>query len=132
MSDPIPDDLGQLLRERVASLEVLEAMLLLRRDPTRSWPADELSERLSIPENLLEPVLGELVRHGLLATTDQRWRYAPRTPELAADVDRLAVLYDERRLEVMRLLSAHALERIRDSAARTFADAFVIKRKKDG
>jgi hypothetical protein len=47
-------------------------------------------------------------------------------------VDRLAIVYGEHRLEVMRLLSAHALERIRNSAARAFADAFVIGRKKDG
>jgi DNA-binding IclR family transcriptional regulator len=132
MSEPIPDDLGQLLRERVASLEGLEVVLLLRRDPDRSWPADELAERLSIPESLLDPVLVELAQQGLLATSDQRWRYAPASAELAASIDRLALLYDERRLEVMRLLSAHALERIRNSAARAFADAFVIKRKKDG
>ncbi len=132
MSDPIPADLGQLLRERVASLEGLEAMLLLRRDPTRAWSADALAQRLSIPETFLDPVLHELVASGLLAVDDTGWRYAPHSPALAAAVDRLALLYDERRLEVMRLLSAHALERIRDSAARAFADAFVIKRKKDG
>jgi DNA-binding IclR family transcriptional regulator len=132
MSEPIPDDLGQLLRERVASLEGLEVVLLLRRDPDRSWPADELAERLSIPASLLDPVLVELAQQSLLATSDQRWRYAPASAELAATIDRLALLYDERRLEVMRLLSAHALERIRNAAARAFADAFVIKRKKDG
>jgi len=132
MSEPIPDDLGHLLRDRVGSLEGLETVLLLRRDPGRSWPVDELAERLSIPVGLLDSVLGELAQQGLLVKSEQRWRYGPASDELAAAVDRLALLYDERRLEVMRLLSAHALERIRDSAARAFADAFVIKRKKDG
>jgi DNA-binding IclR family transcriptional regulator len=136
MSDSIPDDIGRLLRDGVASLEGLEVLLLLRRERTRAWPLDEIARRLSIPPSSIEPALADPVRYGLLGHErsggSECWRFAPRTAGLDALVDRLASIYDDRRLEVMRLLSAHAMERIRNSAARAFADAFVIGRKKDG
>jgi hypothetical protein len=136
MSDSIPEDIGVLLRDGVGSLEGLEVLLLLRKDRERVWPIDEIARRLSIPQASIEPALLDPCHHGLLAHTRapgvEAWQYAPRTAELEALVDRLASIYDDRRLEVMRLLSAHAMERIRNSAARAFADAFVFGRKKDG
>jgi DNA-binding IclR family transcriptional regulator len=136
MLDTIPEDLGKLLRDGVASLEGLEVLLLLRKERARAWPLDEIAQRLSIPSSSIEPALVDPVHYGLLTHTRagglESWQFAPRTPELDALVDRLATLYDDRRLEVMRLLSAHAMERIRNSAARAFADAFVFGRKKDG
>jgi hypothetical protein len=136
MSDSIPEDIRRVLRDAVASLEGLEVLLLLRKDRTRAWPLDEIAMRLSIPESSIEPALVEPVRYGLLAhvrsPAGETWQFAPQTTELDTLVDRLASIYDDRRLEVMRLLSAHAMERIRNSAARAFADAFVIGRKKDG
>jgi len=136
MSDSIPEDIGRLLADGVASLEGLEVLLLLRKERVRAWPLDEIARRLSIPQSSIEPALEEPVRYGLIeherSSAGEIWRFAPRTPELDALVDRLASIYEDRRLEVMRLLSAHAMERIRNSAARAFADAFVIGRKKDG
>jgi hypothetical protein len=45
----------------------------------------------------------------------------------------LAEAYGARRLEVMRALSKNAVERVRTSAIRMFADAFLIgRKKKDG
>ena len=136
MSDSIPEDMGRLLRDGVGSLEGLEVLLLLRKDHARAWPLDEIARRLSIPQTSIEPPVAELVSHGLLAhdhsPAGDTWQYAPRSAELEALVDRLASVYEDRRLEVMRLLSAHAMERIRSSAARAFADAFVFGRKKDG
>lgn len=136
MSEPIPEELVRLLRERVASLEQLETLLLLRRTRERTWALDEVAQRLSMPESSIEPCLAELAKHGLLAAEGsaggRMWQYRPASDVLAALVDELAAVYDERRLEIMRMLSAQALERIRDSAAKAFADAFVIGRKKDG
>jgi len=136
MTDPIPEELVQLLRQRVASLEQLETLLLLRRTRDRVWGLPDVAQRLSMPESSIEPCLVELTRHGMLASQGTgiatTWQYNPASPELAALIERLAVVYDDRRLEIMRMLSAQAMERIRDSAAKAFADAFVIGRKKDG
>ena len=136
MSEPIPEELVRLLQDRVASLEQLETLLLLRRTRDRAWDLPDVAQRLSMPESSIEPCLVELTQHGMLASQGAgiatTWQYDPASPELAALIDRLASVYDERRLEVMRMLSAQAMERIRDSAAKAFDDAFVIGRKKDG
>jgi DNA-binding IclR family transcriptional regulator len=136
MSEPIPEELVRFLQDRVASLEQLETLLLLRRTRDRVWGLTDVAQRLSMPESSIEPVLVELTRHGMLASHGtgiaKTWQYSPASPELAALIERLAVVYDDRRLEIMRMLSAQAMERIRDSAAKAFADAFVIGRKKDG
>ncbi len=136
MDAPIPDDVLELLRTRVASIEQLEALLLLHREVDRQWSVEEIGERLSLPAGQLAPELDALVRVGMLARSgralDVRWQYAPRDAASDAMVVRLAAVYAVRRLEVLRLLNDLALQRIRGSAARAFADSFVIGRKKDG
>jgi len=136
MIEPLSEDLLDLLRRRVGSLEALECLLLVRRERERKWASFEIARELGIPEGMVDTTLAAMkaaalvVREG--AAGGATWRYAPRGAELEAIVDRLARVYEERRLEVMRILSAQAMERLRSSAARAFADAFVIGRKKDG
>lgn len=129
MAEPLPDDIVRLLRERVASLEGLEVLLLLRRERSHAMRFDEIAALLSIPASSIEPAIADLTDHGLIVCESATCRYEPGSAEPL--IDRMAAIYDDRRLEVMRLLSAHAMERIRNSAARAFADAFVIGRKKN-
>jgi hypothetical protein len=133
MEEAIQADVLELLRERVGSLEQLEALLLLHRESARAWSLQEIAEGLSLPTGMLEGELDALVAAGLAARANGRWSYAPRDVTSGESVARLAALYPVRRLEVLRLLSDLALQRIRGSAARAFADSFVIgRRKKDG
>lgn len=130
----IPDDVLALLQERLAGLDELEALLLLRIEPERRWFASEVAERLGLPVASSEAALASLCKVSLLVTegggggAEPRYAYRPATPELEQVVSSLAGIYADRRLEVMRVLSNSALERIRSAAARTFADAFVIGR----
>lgn len=133
MEEAIPQDVLELLRERVGSLEQLEALLLLHREPAHAWSLPELADELSLPTGMLASELDALVAAGLVAHAQGRWTYAPREAASGESVARLAALYPVRRLEVLRLLSDLAVQRIRGSAARAFADSFVIgRRKKDG
>jgi DNA-binding IclR family transcriptional regulator len=135
MAEPLPTDVLELLQQRVGSLEELEVLLLLRRTRERDWEVFEIARELGLPDTIVDTTIATLRSHDFLMIEGSpagRCRYAPRPAELAALVDRLATLYEERRLEVMRVLSAHALERVRDSAARAFAEAFVLGRKKRG
>jgi DNA-binding IclR family transcriptional regulator len=135
MAEPISSDLLELLRQRVGSLEELEVLLLLQRTRERRWAIFEIARELGLPDSIVDTTLVTLRSQNFVAAEgpgDAEWNYQPRTAELAALVERLAAVYVERRLEVMRVLSARALERVRDSAARAFADAFIIRRKKDG
>ena len=137
----IPPDVLALLQERLAGLDELEVLLLVRGDASRGWTASDVAKRLGLPASSSDAALERLRAAGLLAVdgdgggAELRYAYRPHALELDRVVSALAEIYGERRLEVMQILSNHALGRIRSAAARTFADAFVIGRngrKKDG
>lgn len=129
------------LHGRLAGLDELEVLLLVRSDAARGWTATEVAERLGLPASSSDGALEKLCTADLLVIdgggggAERRYAYRPGIPGLDGVVTTLAEIYGERRLEVMRILSDSALERIRSAAARTFADAFVIGRngrRKDG
>jgi hypothetical protein len=135
----IPSDVMAFLHERLAGLDELEVLLLVRSDASRGWTATEVAQRLGLPGSSGDGALEKLCAAELLVVdgggggAERLYVYRPTAPGLDGVVAALAEVYAERRLEVMRILSDSALERIRSAAARTFADAFVIgKRRKDG
>ena len=52
---------------------------------------------------------------------------SPRGETLA----RLVEVYEEQPIEIIKLMSANAIERVRTAALRAFADAFVLHKGKD-
>lgn len=85
---------------------------------------------------IIEEAIEHLRRRGLVdvppGAERDSYRYAPYKPELGKVVDALARAYDEDRLGVMNLMNVNAIERVRNQALRTFAEAFVVGRKKNG
>lgn len=137
--EPSLEEVGAFLRERVESFEQLEILLLLHRDQNESWTAANVAAELRLSQGLAGDALDHLCRGNLLDVRVGKdslvFRYAAGTPELVAAVDRLARAYRERRIDVLRLLSTQAVDRVRTSAIRLFADAFLIggsKTKKEG
>ena len=93
----------------------------------------QLAEKLRIDDSSVAAALAALAAHRLLekhAGAQLAYRYAPAEPGMMAVVDRLAALYVQQRLEVIRQMSANAIDRLRTSAARTFADAFLLRGRK--
>jgi DNA-binding MarR family transcriptional regulator len=135
MEEATSDDIAALLRDLVASFEQLEALLALHSVPAQWLDVVDLATRVGAPTDALDDALHQLHMRGLVQRQQteqaQRWQYAPSS-EAAARVDRLADLYQRQRLEIMRVLSAQAVDRIRNAASRAFADAFVIGRRKNG
>ncbi|MBC8072559.1 MAG: hypothetical protein IAG13_29830 [Deltaproteobacteria bacterium] len=136
MHEPLPSEILDLLQAQVGSLEALEVLLLLHRDPERAWDRFEIANRLGLPDDIVEASAAGMRAHGFLVLhgtgAGATWQYAEQPAPRGATVEKLASLYADRRLEIMRILSAQAMERLRESAARAFADAFIIRRKKDG
>lgn len=135
----IPTAVTELLRDRVETYEQLEVLLALHATPHRPWHADALAEALRTSAELVAAALAGLVAGGLVATsgtglrTEYRYAPDPERPDDAAAVDALATAYATQRLELVKLMSANAIERVRAAAARTFADAFLLKGgRKDG
>src|SRR5262245_47504134 len=131
-SDALPQEVQDLLRGAVESYEHLAILLLAHRERLRGWSAVELAETLSIPPQLTQSAVSGLHAAELLRADSKevppQYRYAASGATDAA-IARLALEYTQNPARVVRLLSAIAIERVRTSAVRTFADAFVLKKK---
>ena len=87
----IPDDVRAFLLQHLDSIAQLEALLLLRADPTCTWSAETLAKRLYITAQEAAVVLACLAAgHFLTMPPDVpgSYQYHPASGELAAIVDK--------------------------------------------
>lgn len=118
----LPQNVYAFLLEHIDSLEQLEVLLLMRKDP-RSWSAAEIARELRIMPDSAGNRMSNLALRGIVTEDGtSRYRYSPRSPELDRDVAGLATAYAERRVTVINLIATKHLERIK-----SFADAFKLK-----
>ena len=131
----LPEDVRVLLHEHIESYEQLEVLLLLRRERYQEWTTAGLAARLHVREELVESALEGLKAGGLVAVTGEaparRFAYRPTSSGVDAAAGRLDREYAERPIRIIQLMSANAIERLRTAALHTFADSFVLKKKKD-
>lgn len=120
----------RLLDGTLDSFEKLELALALHRAPARTLSVPELSKQLQLPRDIVERGVDELCRVGVVHVAGGLARLAIPADDPTA-LEELAALYDEDRLLVVRTLTDIAMNKIRGMAARTFADAFQLRRKKE-
>lgn len=124
---PIPEDLRRFILTSIPSVPFLEAMLLLRADPTQQWESALLASRLYIRERVASQVLADLCTAGIARPCDPPashcHRYDPASQALRDRIDRLADLYARRLVDVTHLIHS-SLER----QAQQFADAFRLRK----
>ena len=136
-SHELAPDLQKRLKDALGSYEELQLLLYARAQPG-PWSAEDAIRKLHLEEPPLNEALECLVRVGFVTSTEsrksqeQRYTYRPASPLLADLADHLAEALDRNPLHVFDLMNRHAMERLRTSAARTFASAFVLGKKKDG
>lgn len=120
------------LRDYIDSFESLEVLLLLRRERT-ACTAEELCRRIKTRAPLIDDALASLVRSRLV-NTDQNmltlYTYADEDPARNAIVGSLERIYRDEPIQIMQLMSTNAIERLRTSTIRAFADAFVVRKDK--
>lgn len=132
----VPPEVRALLFECIDSFEQLEVLVFLHAERARSFSAPALAETLRFPPDAVATALHALVTRRLIealaGASPKRFRFDPRS-ERALAVEALASCWAAHRYEIVRLLGTYAMERVRNSAARAFADAFLIgRKKKDG
>jgi hypothetical protein len=88
MADDIPENVKRLVAERIDSIPELEAVLLLKDHPDRSWDADEAGARLYVSRTVASHILTALAGRGLLQREGQAYRYAPADDTLRTDAFR--------------------------------------------
>jgi DNA-binding IclR family transcriptional regulator len=127
MSADIPASVVSLLREHICSIAQLEILLKLHGEAGREWSVSEAAKDLYTAVSMTQPLLEALRSSGLLSRRDDaeaRYRYEPKSPELAIAVDELAQLYQQRRITIINLIYSGPSKSLQN-----FADAFRIRDK---
>ena len=133
MTPRVPPEVLALLDSSLGSFEKLELASYLTRAGA-PVPRADLKAALRLDTEALREALGELVSANLVeigSAPEFNVKLGPRAQH--HDFKSTMALYDEDRLSVVTALASSATRRIRSMAARTFAEAFVLKKKyKDG
>ncbi len=118
----IPEDIRRFILTSITSVPYLEAMLLVRSEPERTWDGTRLAQRLYLSDKVAEQILAELHAAGVLVPAEDAacaYRYRPAGAELRARIDRLADVYAKNLVEVTALIHSNTA-----SIVQRFADAF--------
>lgn len=122
--------LRRLLEKRLDSFEKLEIVLALRDAENHELTIEQLARELQIGSDVLRRITTALVGTGLVEESGpDRVRLIANGADVPT-LDEASKLYLEDRTEIVGLFSSIALDRIRGMAARSFADAFKIGKKK--
>lgn len=122
----ISTGLRELLEQRLASLEQVQIVLLLRRDPSRPWTAPEVARELGSAPEPAAMRLFLLASSGLIACEAAglpRYRYEPADAGLDALLGELSDVCDHDPAAITALVGAPPPDPIR-----SFADAFKLRR----
>lgn len=117
--------------EDLVDLEILARFHELTGDFPLNEP--EIAALARFPLVAVREALARLCSRGLLAPSalePVRYRYAASDPELHEEIGRIVLAYRSDPLEIMSLMTANAIERVRTEAVRTFAECFRIRRPK--
>jgi hypothetical protein len=129
MAADIPAHVERFINEHVDSVELVEALLLLRRDTAREWTAEQVSGQLYTSPASAANRLEALRRSGLAARTGDgsqaTYRYAPADGERDRAATDLEQVYATRRTTVINMIFSKPSDKLR-----TFADAFRLREDK--
>jgi hypothetical protein len=121
----VPDEVRRFILTSIPSVPYLEALLLLRSEPGRGWDSFNVASRLYIGENQALELLHAMQQSGIAVRTESgSFLFAPKTPELTAVIDDLAVTYSHNLVGVTDLIHSRVEKR-----AHQFADAFRWKKE---
>ena len=118
----IPADIQDFIVRHIDSVTQLEALLLLRGNPSETWNLSTMAKRLYTTEREAAEALALLCHDGLLKVSKGVYRYDGATPEQRDLVDRLSTIYSRRLISVTNVI--HAKPR----RIRQFADAFRLRK----
>jgi hypothetical protein len=127
MSDEFPAEIAQFIDQHIESLAQLEALLLLRENPSRSWDAAEIAKALYITPDMAESLMADMGRRGfaqVVAPSDAKFSYRAIDPAVDRLVGELASVYQDRRVAVISMIYSKPLNKVQ-----TFADAFRLRKE---
>jgi hypothetical protein len=126
MAEQLPLTVRQLLSRHIQSVEQLEVLLLMHREPHRAWSAAEVYSVIRSSEASIAARLAAFAKEGLLAEeggSPPTYRYAPRSTDVRSAVDDTAAAYKTWRIRVVEAIFAPPSDPVR-----SFADAFKLRK----
>lgn len=124
---PIAAEVRRFVAQYVHAPEQLDILLLLHAQPEKEWTAADVSRAIFTVPTSATVRLESLAAAGLVTSTggaDPRYRYAPVSAELRAQVDALSRAYRADRVGVIGLV----FER-RTDPLKSFSDAFRLRKE---
>jgi hypothetical protein len=118
----IPDDLREFILRYFDSIAQLEALLLLRENPSEKWTAEQIAKRLYIDARQITAALSRLCEDGLLGSQDHVYYFECEDAGKRPMINRLAGIYARHIVPVTNIIHSKP-PRIQE-----FADAFRIKK----
>lgn len=126
----ISQTLRELVQQRLTTTDQIEIVLLLRRNPGRSWTATEVATELQSAPESAAMRLFLLASSGLVlfeAAGLPRYRYEPADAAVDSLLAELDTVYAEDPAAVTAIVGAPGPDPLR-----SFADAFRLKRSGGG
>lgn len=123
---PIPEETQRFIMLAIPSVPYLEALLLLRGEPTLSWDAGKVARRLYLNEKAAQGLLDQLCAAGVVTAGGDDGRtfcYAPQSEHMRSMIDGLADIYTRNLIGVSNLIHSKT-----NTKAWQFADAFVFRK----
>lgn len=124
-TEGISPEVTQFLRTYIQSVEQLEVLALLHRDPKREWTVRMVYDVILSNETSLANRLAEFTERGILVSTpSSTYRYDPKTAELHFAVELTLKTYQTHHVRVIETIFGTGPDPVQ-----SFADAFRIRKK---
>jgi hypothetical protein len=119
----LSEDLIRFIHTSIPGVPFVEALLLLRSEPAKSWTAEELGDRLYLPASRVSELLRSLCAAGMAIEEQSRIRFQPHSDHLRHMIDRLSESYRDNLIETTKVIHSGA-----GRSAQIFADAFKLRK----
>jgi hypothetical protein len=121
--DLLPDDVRDFIMAHIDTIAQLEAMMLLRSQPSDAWDIVKIARRLYVSEPEVSHALARLIDIGVVRMAEGTFTYEP-SAELRPLVEQVATTYTRHLIPVTNLIHSKP----RPSRIHQFADAFKFRR----
>lgn len=126
----LPTDVLDLIARHLDSMEQVQALLVLRREPDRFWQVNEIATDVRASPEKVAAVLAILHDNKLVSVAPgdpKSYRYSPATAALRTSVDNLEVAYNTRPVTLVKALYDRPARSIQ-----SFAEAFRLRKLDSG
>ena len=104
MNRSLPVTVREFVEGHFDTVTDVEVLLLLHREPKRTWTSGAVARRLRIHTQQTEDILDGLQQMGLVRRREDTFEYAPGTEEVASAVEMLAAVYSRYRFRISSLI----------------------------